>query len=229
MFASTVTKMCLSITNHPHFEWLPQCYHNMQPNYRLVTFWMYPVLGPPYTLSRTCRFHSEYAPRSIQDVFGDHIPNVVALLKVFNICPKCAWSVHLDTLRSHDWVYSKGTQYLPHNYIKFTFMGIFQMCPIFYHWVSSFLLFGNNFRLDSFILNFFFSLRLVMTPHVLCSYDLCLFLFLMFHLSHMAKRSHYCIMIFFDFGVLLHGCTPTLIFFLYYSTTPILTINVFIV
>ena len=31
-----------------------------------------------------------------------------------------------------------------------------------------------------------------------CSHDLCLFLFLMFHSSHdhMAKRSHYCIMIF---------------------------------
>ena len=33
----------------------------------------------------------------------------------------------------------------------------------------------------------------------LCSHDLCLFLFLMFHSSHdhMAKRSHYCIMIFY--------------------------------
>ena len=53
----------------------------------------------------------------------------------------------------------------------------------------------------------------------------------MFHSSHdyMAKRSHYRIMIFFDFGVLLiYGRTPTLIFFhfLHNSTTPILPVEV---
>ena len=83
MFASTVTKMCLPITNHPHFEWLPQCYDNVQTNYRLVTFWVYPVLGPPCTLSGTCRFHSEYAPRSIPDVFSDHIQNVSQMEPIF--------------------------------------------------------------------------------------------------------------------------------------------------
>ena len=50
----------------------------------------------------------------------------------------------------------------------------------------------------------------------------------MFHSScdHMAKRSHYRIMIFFNFGVLLiYGRTPTLVFFfLDKPTTPILPI-----
>ena len=101
------------------------CDQNVSTDYKSPTFWMYPMLGPSCTLSGACRFHSEYAPRSIPEVFGDHILNVVVFLNVFNMCPKCTWSVHLDTLRSHDWVHSKGTQCLPHNYIKFTFMGIF--------------------------------------------------------------------------------------------------------
>ena len=150
MFASTVTKMCLLITNWPYFQWSPQCYHDVWTNYSLVTSWMYPALGPPCTLNGTCRLHSEYAPRSNPDVFDDHIQNVsqisgvtnflgyilnvAALLNVFNTCQKCAQSIHLGTLRSRDWVHSKGAQCLPRNYIKFTFVGMFWMYPIFYHW-----------------------------------------------------------------------------------------------
>ena len=68
-------------------------------------------------------------------------------------------------------------------------------------------------------------------PCSLCSHDLCLFLFLMFLSSHdhVAKRSHYHIMIFYmTFGVLLYGRTPTLIFFyfLHNPTTPILPVYV---
>ena len=68
-------------------------------------------------------------------------------------------------------------------------------------------------------------------PCFLCSHDLCLFLFLMFHSSHdhMAKRSHYRIMIFFDFGVLLfYRRTPTFVLFhlLHHPTTPILPVYV---
>ena len=53
----------------------------------------------------------------------------------------------------------------------------------------------------------------------------------MFHPSHdhMAKRSHYRIMIFYmTFGVLLYGRIPTLILFhfLHNPTTPILPVNV---
>ena len=47
--------------------------------------------------------------------------------------------------------------------------------------------------------------------------------------DHMAKRSHYRIMIFYDFGVLLiYGRIPTLIFFylLHNPTTPILPVYV---
>ena len=56
-------------------------------------------------------------------------------------------------------------------------------------------LIGTDLSFSNF-LNFYFHLGLITTPHVL--YDLCLFLFLMFHSSHdhMAKRSHYRIMIF---------------------------------
>ena len=66
------------------------------------------------------------------------------------------------------------------------------------------LSFGNDFGLNSPFLNFFnfyFLLRLVMTPHVLhdhmiyvYSFSLC-FMFLTLH-NNMAKRSHYHIMIF---------------------------------
>ena len=70
---------------------------------------------------------------------------------------------------------------------------------------------------------FYLYLGLITTPMFSMSHDLCLFL------SHnfMAKRSHYRIMIFFDFGVLLYGHIPTLTFyFLHYSTTPALPIDV---
>ena len=68
-------------------------------------------------------------------------------------------------------------------------------------------------------------------PCSLCSHDLCLFLFLCFilHTDHVAKRSHYRIMIFYmTFGVLLYGRILTLIFlyFLHNPTTPILAIDV---
>ena len=53
---------------------------------------------------------------------------------------------------------------------------------------------------------------------------------LMFHFSHeyVAKRSHYRIMIFYNFGVLFYGRTPTLILFhfLHNPTTPILPVYI---
>ena len=72
-------------------------------------------------------------------------------------------------------------------------------------------------------------MRLITTPHAL--YDHMTYVhFLMFHSSHdhMAKRSHYQIMIFFNFGVLLYGHIPTLpsFYFLHKPTTPILLIYV---
>ena len=88
------------------------------------------------------------------------------------------------------------------------------------------------FRTDLLFSNFLCSFGIDHDPPCsLCSHDLCLFPFLMFHFSHehMTKRSHYCIMIFSDFGVLLiYGRTPTLIFFylLHNSTTPILPVYV---
>ena len=64
----------------------------------------------------------------------------------------------------------------------------------------------------------------------LCSHDLCLIFPFMFHSSHdhMAKRSHYRIMIFSNFEVLFYGRTLTLIFFyiLHNPTTPILPVYV---
>ena len=82
-------------------------------------------------------------------------------------------------------------------------------------------------------LNFYFSIGIDHNPPCfLCSHDLCLFpLFLMILSSHdhMAKRSHYRIMIFYmTFGVLFYGRTPTLIpfHFLHNSTTPILPVEI---
>ena len=78
---------------------------------------------------------------------------------------------------------------------------------------------------------FKFSLGIDHDPHVLYVHMTYVYsLFLMFHSSHdhMAKRSHYRIMIFlYDFGVLLiYGRTPTFIFFYFFhnSTTPILPV-----
>ena len=84
-------------------------------------------------------------------------------------------------------------------------------------------------------LNFFklfklyFHLGLITTPHVHMTYVH--FPFTMFHSSHdhMAKRSHYRIMIFYmTLGVLLYGRTLTLILFhlLHNPTTPILPVYV---
>ena len=81
-------------------------------------------------------------------------------------------------------------------------------------------------------LNFYSSLGIDHDPPCfLCSHNLCLFPFLMFHSSHdhVAKRSHYRIMIFFDFGVLLiYRRIYTLISFylLHDPTTPILPVYV---
>ena len=46
--------------------------------------------------------------------------------------------------------------------------------------------------------------------------------------DHMVKRSHYCIMIFYNFGVSFYGCIPTFIlpYFFHNPTTPILPIYV---
>ena len=71
----------------------------------------------------------------------------------------------------------------------------------------------------------YFHLGLVTTPHVLhvhmtYDYSLCF--------NHMAKRSHYCIMIFSTSEFLFYGRIPSLIFFhfLHNPTTPILPIYV---
>ena len=91
--------------------------------------------------------------------------------------------------------------------------------------------FGTDLSFLNFF-NFYFLMRLVTTPHVLhnhmtyvYSLSLC---FICFHFtwSHGQEKSllYYDL---FDFWVLLHGHTPTLIFFFHYPTTPILTINVY--
>ena len=91
--------------------------------------------------------------------------------------------------------------------------------------------FGTNLYFLNF-LNFYSSLGIDHDPPCSpCSHDLCLFPFFMFHSSHdhMAKRSHYHIMIFYmTFGVLLYGRIPTLVFFyfLHYPATPILSVYV---
>ena len=90
--------------------------------------------------------------------------------------------------------------------------------------------FGTDLIFSNF-LNLYSSLGIDHDPPCfLCSHDLCLFLFLCFNSSHdhMAKRSHSHIMIFYNFGVLLHGCIFTLIFlyFLHNPTTPILPVYV---
>ena len=77
----------------------------------------------------------------------------------------------------------------------------------------------------------YFHLGLITTPHVLYDHMTYAFSFLMFLPSHdhMAKRSHYRIMIFYmTFGVLLYGRIPTLIFFcfLHNPTAPILPVYV---
>ena len=93
--------------------------------------------------------------------------------------------------------------------------------------------FGTDFNFfELFIL---FSLGIDHDPHVLYVHMTYVYsIFLMFHSSHdhMAKRSHYRIMIFFDFGVLLiYGRIPTLVFsfFLLPHTTPILAIDVLVI
>ena len=84
------------------------------------------------------------------------------------------------------------------------------------------------------LFKFYFHLGLITTPHVLYVHMTYVYsLSLMFFCSHdhMAKRSHYCIMIFFDFGVLLYGRTLTLIslLFLHNPTTPILAIDILVI
>ena len=90
--------------------------------------------------------------------------------------------------------------------------------------------FGTDLTFSNF-LNFYSSLGIDHDPPCfLCSHDLCLFIFSCFilHTITMAKRSHYRIMIFINFGVLLYGHIPTLIFFyfLHNPTTPILPVYV---
>ena len=93
---------------------------------------------------------------------------------------------------------------------------------------------GTDLSFSNF-LNFYFHSELITTPHVLYVHMTYVYSFsLMFHSSHdhMAKRSHYRIMIFFDFGVLLiYGRTPTLIFpFSFLNrTTPIFAIDVLVI
>ena len=79
-------------------------------------------------------------------------------------------------------------------------------------------------------LNFYFHLGLITTPHVFYVHMTYVYSLLMFHSSHdhMAKRSHYCIMIFLTSELLLYRRVPTLILFLLFhnSTTPILPVYV---
>ena len=81
------------------------------------------------------------------------------------------------------------------------------------------------------LFKFYSSLGIDHNPHVLYVHMTYVYsLFFMFHPSHenMAKRSHYRIMIFYNFGVLICGRIPTLIlfYFLHNPTTPILPIYV---
>ena len=67
-------------------------------------------------------------------------------------------------------------------------------------------------------------------PCFLCSHDLCLFLFPMFHSSHDHNGQEKSLLYYdlFDFRVLLYGHIPTFIFlrFLHNPTTPILPVYV---
>ena len=87
-------------------------------------------------------------------------------------------------------------------------------------------------RLNFFkLFKLYFHLGLITNPHVLYDHMTYVYSFPMFLSSHdhMAKRSHYRIMIFYmTFRVLLYGRTPTLnlFHFLHQPTTPILPVYV---
>ena len=79
--------------------------------------------------------------------------------------------------------------------------------------------------------NFYFHLGLITTPHVHMTYVYSLLMFLSSH-DHMAKRSHYRIMIFSTSEyILFYGRLLTLIppFFPLYRTTPILAIDILVI
>ena len=89
---------------------------------------------------------------------------------------------------------------------------------------------GTDLTFSNF-LNFILHLGLITTPHVLhvhMTYVYSLFFMFLSSHDHMAKRSHYHIMIFLDFGVLIYGRIPTFIFphFLYISATPKLPVHI---
>ena len=101
--------------------------------------------------------------------------------------------------------------------------------------LSLFLLFGNNFGLNSLFSNFFnfySSLEIDHDPHVHMTYvySLSYVYISYFTQSHGQEKSlsYYDL---FDFGVLFYGHIPTLISFFhpFYPTTPILTIEIFII
>ena len=93
---------------------------------------------------------------------------------------------------------------------------------------------GTYFGTDLILFELFklyFHLGLITTLYALCVHMTYVYFFYMFHSSHdhMAKRSHYRIMIFLlTFGVLFYGRILTLIFFYVFHnpTTPILPIYV---
>ena len=95
------------------------------------------------------------------------------------------------------------------------------------------LLFGNDFGLNSYFLNFFFlsSPKIGHNPHV--SYVHMTYVYSFSYVFHFTRSYgqeksllYYDL---FNFGVLFYGHIPTLIFFFHYPTTPILTVDVFIV
>ena len=63
-----------------------------------------------------------------------YILNVQHLSNVIGLGSKCAQSMELGTLRSHDWVHFKCNQHISQEQIKVTFMGTFSMYPTFTHW-----------------------------------------------------------------------------------------------
>ena len=93
-------------------------------------------------------------------------------------------------------------------------------------------LIGTDLTFSNYFKKYFYShLGLITTPHVLYVQVTYVYsLFFMFHCSHdhMAKRSHYHIMILYNFRVLQFGRIPTLIlfYFLHNPTTPELPIYV---
>ena len=97
----------------------------------LDTFEMYPNCVPP---GFGDHIHNVSLMCPIGRIHAGYILNVPLLSDVTGLGSKCARSMELGTLRSHDWVHSKSDQHVPQQQIKITFMGTFSMYPIFAHW-----------------------------------------------------------------------------------------------